>query len=434
MARILEAHHRFNHEEQDWGFTRFVELKKLYSPSDNRPSPIIDEEATEITAFVRVLKDETGVLWHNFQNYDSKKETGYVGLKNQGATCYMNSLLQSLFLTSAYRKAVYQIPTESDALDSVCLALQRVFYLLQTSDQSVSTNELTKSFGWKGFDSFLQHDVQEFNRVLQDKIEARMKGTPVENFINDFFSGKATSYIRCVDVDFISDRTEPFLDLQLNVKGLANLEEGFKDYIAEETLDGDNKYMAEGHGLQIAKKGIIFDSFPPVLHLQLKRFEYDMMRDVNVKINDRYEFPMSLDLAPFMKPEAVKASQEPWVYDLAGVLVHSGDVHGGHYYVLIKPTADGPWLKYDDDRVTRATEREVLEDNFGGEMLLPDGQFARMPGQLPNKPGVKRFTNAYMLVYVRSSRAREILSDVTDTDTPAHLRKLANVNYNRISC
>ena len=29
-----------------------------------------------------------GVSW------DSKKHTGYVGLKNQGATCYMNSLLQ----------------------------------------------------------------------------------------------------------------------------------------------------------------------------------------------------------------------------------------------------------------------------------------------------------------------------------------------------
>lgn len=73
------------------------------------------------------------------------------------------------------------------------LALQRVFYHLQTSDQSVGkyfkplnkykisnetlsgTTELTKSFGWKSLDSFLQHDVQEFNRVLIDKLESKMK-------------------------------------------------------------------------------------------------------------------------------------------------------------------------------------------------------------------------------------------------------------------
>ncbi len=34
---------------------------------------------------------------------------------------------------------------------------------------------MTKSFGWKSLDSFLQHDVQEFNRVLQDKLEMKMK-------------------------------------------------------------------------------------------------------------------------------------------------------------------------------------------------------------------------------------------------------------------
>lgn len=111
------------------------------------------------------------------------------------------------------------------------------------------------------------------------------------------------SYIKCVNVDFESSRIEEFNgafchstrqdvyhcsfntpDIQLNVKGNKNLYESFKDYVAVETLDGENKYQAEGYGLQDAKKGIIFQSFPPVLHLQLKRFEYDIQRDAMVKV------------------------------------------------------------------------------------------------------------------------------------------------------
>ena len=65
---------------------------------------------------------------------------------------------------------------------------------------------------------------------------------------------------------------------------MKTLRDSFRDYIAVETMDGDNKYQAEGYGLQDAKKGIVFQSFPPVLHLQLKRFEYDIQRDVMVKV------------------------------------------------------------------------------------------------------------------------------------------------------
>jgi ubiquitin carboxyl-terminal hydrolase 7 len=37
---------------------------------------------------------------------------GWVGLKNQGATCYLNALLQALFHVAFLRNAVYQLPTE----------------------------------------------------------------------------------------------------------------------------------------------------------------------------------------------------------------------------------------------------------------------------------------------------------------------------------
>ncbi|CAG8434848.1 2439_t:CDS:10 [Funneliformis mosseae] len=433
---VHHAHHRFTAEESDWGFTRFYDLRKLFVPSDNRTRALIDNDSTNITAFVRVLKDPTGVLWHNFikyitsfisiirnlirkyslllwpsiflalcltssYSYDSKKETGYVGLKNQGATCYMNSLLQSLFCTTFFRKAVYQIPTEEDEpVKSVSLALQRVFYQLQTSDTPVGTTELTKSFGWDSLDSFMQHDVQEFNRVLQDNLEGKMKNTKADGAITKLFVGKMKSYVKCVNVDYESSRVEDYYGnhIQLNVRGCKTLRDSFKDYVQEETLEGDNKYQAEGYGLQDAKKGVIFESFPPVLHLQLKRFEYDIQKEVNVKINDRQEFPMEIDLDEFLSEDADRS--KPHKY-----LLHGGDVHGGHYFALLKPEKDGKW--------------EVLEDNYGGEP--PNA--SPITAIRPTGRNLKRFTNAYMLVYIRESDIDEILSPVILEDIPTHLQR-----------
>ena len=95
-----------------------------------------------------------------------------------------NNALQVLYFTNLLRKAVYKMPTESDdSQKSVGLALQRVFYELQFSDKPVGTKKLTKSFGWETLDSFMQHDVQEFLRVLLDKLESKMKKTCVEGTI-----------------------------------------------------------------------------------------------------------------------------------------------------------------------------------------------------------------------------------------------------------
>lgn len=75
-------------------------------------------------------------------------------------------------------------------------------------------------------------------------------------------------------------------------------------------------------------------------------------------------------------------------------------------------------LKFDDDRVTPATLKDVLEENYGGE---PQG--AQALNARPNIRTLKRFTNAYMLVYLRECMMDEILSDVTTADIPPHLSK-----------
>jgi ubiquitin carboxyl-terminal hydrolase 7 len=353
----------------------------------------------------------------NTSSYDSKKETGMVGLKNQGATCYLNSLLQSLYFTNAFRQAVYQIPTaeESDRLNSA-YALQRLFYLLQTSSVAIGTTDLTQSFGWDSKQIFEQQDVQELSRVLMDKLDEKMKGTEAEGALTKMFVGKMKTYISCINVDYESSRTEDFWDIQLNVSGNKNLDDSFKDYVQVETMDGENKYFAEGFGLQDAKKGVIFESFPPVLHLQLKRFEYDFQRDAMMKVNDRYEFPEVWDASPYLSDGADRS--EPYIYHLHGVLVHSGDLNAGHYYAFIKPTKDGHYYKFDDDRVTRATLREALEENFGGDYQQANGNVGH---RNPYTRGwsAKRSMSAYMLVYIRETRLDQVLLD--SVEPPKHL-------------
>ncbi|KAE8806270.1 ubiquitin carboxyl-terminal hydrolase 12-like [Hordeum vulgare] len=158
--------------------------------------------------------------WLTIGLMDSKKETGYVGLKNQGATCYMNSLLQTLYHMPYFRKAVYHMPTTENDMPSgsIPLALQSLFYKLQYSDNSVATKELTKSFGWDTYDSFMQHDVQELNRVLCEKLEDKMKGTVVEGTIEQLFEGHHINYIECINVDYNLTEKSPFMIYNLMSK------------------------------------------------------------------------------------------------------------------------------------------------------------------------------------------------------------------------
>lgn len=419
---LNKSNHRFNSLDTDWGFANFIDLSHLRYPSKGRPHGFLNEDKLNVTVFVRILKDPTGVLWHNFINYDSKKVTGYVGFKNQGATCYLNSLLQSYYFTKYFRKLVYQIPTENESPNnSVPLALQRSFYQLQVSKYPLDTLELTRSFGWDSAEAFTQHDVQELNRILMDRLENRMKGTTVEGQLNEIFVGKMKSYIKCINVDYESSRVEDFWDLQLNVKGMKGLKESFDNYIEIELLNGENQYQAQEFGLQDAEKGVIFEALPPVLHLQLKRFEYDFNYDQMIKVNDKYEFPESIDLSPYLdQSEDNPSKAQSCIYNLHGVLVHAGDISTGHYYTLIKPGLEDIWYRFDDERVWKVTKKQVFDENFGLD-ALPDDKLRTMTREAYQDYVLARHTSAYMLVYIRADKEDDLLQPVTEKDVPEHV-------------
>ena len=75
-------------------------------------------------------------------------------------------------------RQVYLMPTTDTphASKNIPLALQSLFYKLQYNDASVSTKDLTRSFGWDANESFMQ-------------VSVRLSNTPLSRFSAEFRNG-----------------------------------------------------------------------------------------------------------------------------------------------------------------------------------------------------------------------------------------------------
>lgn len=412
-AEMHEFEYAFSRKSLDRGWQQFMLRADLLDPENGFVQA--DGSVTFVGNFWRV-PDPEPVQYSDYATKDYRKETGYIGLRNQGATCYMNSLLQTLYHTTAFARAVFLLPTEKDdPAKSIPLALQRVFFNLKYAHCAVSTKELTQSFGWDTLESFQQHDVQELNRVLTDNLEEKMRGTPAEGMLARLLSGTIQHRIRCTKVDFESCREETFYDLSVDVQGCHDLYRSLDKYTETEMLDGDNMYDAEGHGKQPAEKGCKFLTLPPVLHIQLKRWVYDPRFDRSVKLNDKFEFPMTLDLERYLADDAPR--HEPSVYELHAVLIHSGSAGGGHYYVFMRPTRKGEWFQFNDERVIPCKAYAAMKEGFGGT------EYTYNVNGRAVRSYTKPDTSAYMLVYIRKSDISTVLFHLHSRDIPYHLHK-----------
>jgi ubiquitin carboxyl-terminal hydrolase 7 len=85
--------------------------------------------------------------------------------------------------------------------------------------------------------------------------------------------------------------------------------------------------------------------------------------------------------------------------------VHDGSINSGVYSAFVRPTEDGQFYKFLDDRVTLASRKEVFNDNFGGK----------------DTNQAEKTKSAYILTYARKSTLDQVLGRTTNDDLPKHL-------------
>ncbi|XP_060157697.1 ubiquitin carboxyl-terminal hydrolase 40 isoform X9 [Globicephala melas] len=181
--------------------------------------------------------------------------TNLSGIRNQGGTCYLNSLLQTLHFTPEFREALFSLgPEELGSLEDkdkpdakvriIPLQLQRLFAQLLLLDQeAASTTDLTDSFGWTSDEEMRQHDVQELNRILFSALETSLVGTSGHDLINRLYHGTIVNQIVCKECKNVSEKQEDFLDLTVAVRNVSGLEDALWNmYVEEEVFDYDNLY------------------------------------------------------------------------------------------------------------------------------------------------------------------------------------------------
>ena len=297
----------------------------------------------------------------------------FSGLDNHGSTCYLNSFLQSMFMTPKFRYNVlkfnYDYNKYGPKQDCIPYQLQKLFARLQLKlRSSEETTQLTSSFGWTPTQVSEQNDIQELCHVLFDAISYTN-----EKYINDLFQSIYTTNIKCKECGNISSHDEIYIDISLPIKKgnktIDSLEKSFEYFFSKEELIKENQYNCEKCNKKVdAEKYFEIKQLPKILICALNRFEYDYKKGIKKKINTPLSIPDKITKI---------GNIENIEYNLYGIIVHSGGAMGGHYFALIQNFEDKEnekkWYKFDDRTVYEiANINEFKKIISGNEKNLND--------------------------------------------------------------
>ncbi|XP_051788643.1 ubiquitin carboxyl-terminal hydrolase 24 isoform X2 [Erpetoichthys calabaricus] len=362
---------------------------------------------------------------------ESRCSSGFVGLKNGGATCYMNAVFQQLYMQPGLAEAFLSIDDETEnPEESVFYQVQSLFgHLMESKLQYYVPENFWKIFKMWNKELYVreQQDAYEFFTSLVDQLDEHLKKIGREQIFKNTFQGIFSDQKICKDCPHRYEREETFMALNLGVTSCQSLEISLDQFVRGEVLEGSNAYYCEKcKEKRTTVKRTCIKSLPSVLVIHLMRFGFDWESGRSIKYDEQIRFPWVLNMEPYTVSGMARQDSssehgdngrgEPGSggsprkkvtisenYELVGVVVHSGQAHAGHYYSFIKDRragSKGKWYKFNDNMVEEFDMNdETLEyECFGGEYR------PKVYDQSNPYPDVRRrYWNAYMLFYQRIS-------------------------------
>uniref|UniRef100_G1RX52 ubiquitinyl hydrolase 1 n=1 Tax=Nomascus leucogenys TaxID=61853 RepID=G1RX52_NOMLE len=356
---------------------------------------------------------------------DSRSSSGFVGLRNGGATCYMNAVFQQLYMQPGLPESLLSVDDDTDNPDD------SVFYQVQSLFGHLMESKL-QYYIFKMWNKELyvreQQDAYEFFTSLIDQMDEYLKKMGRDQIFKNTFQGIYSDQKICKDCPHRYEREEAFMALNLGVTSCQSLEISLDQFVRGEVLEGSNAYYCEKcKEKRITVKRTCIKSLPSVLVIHLMRFGFDWESGRSIKYDEQIRFPWMLNMEPYTVSGMARQDSSSEVgengrsmdqggggsprkkvaltenYELVGVIVHSGQAHAGHYYSFIKDRrgcGKGKWYKFNDTVIEEFDlNDETLEyECFGGEYR------PKVYDQTnPYTDVRRRYWNAYMLFYQRVS-------------------------------
>ncbi|XP_054916351.1 ubiquitin carboxyl-terminal hydrolase 47-like [Poeciliopsis prolifica] len=263
------------------------------------------------------------------EKLDNLSISDYQGLSSPGLTCYLNSILQVLFMTEEFREAVKRDWSKSSTA-TIDFYLGELFHTLE--GDMAKTHNITKKLGIK--DVFEQRDAAEY----LEKILCRTNPNA-----SKIFKGELNHKTTCLNCNNTNISTNFFWVLPLSMgdskSGSYSVLKGWRSFFKSQRVCKENQMFCsrcnQKHDADIEYEMM---HCPDVLTLLLKRFSFDYQQNRYVKLNGKVDVAQTLEIKNCR-------------YDLYAVVHHFGDLMGGHYTADIKSFETGNWYCFNDNTV-----------------------------------------------------------------------------------